>query len=571
MVKNGLLRPEDFKYVALSYCWGPKKDAVTQTKTERDSFIAKLQEIPLDEMSSVMKDAVKVCEALGLRFLWIDSLCIVQDDIKDWERESEEMGSIYLHSFITICVPASSSCHQGFLDRQNRKVNVKFQSSINSAIKGAYTIEEAGLASQLGGFYPGQCTPYNIDVNVSSWASRGWVYQERALSRRQLVFGRSMFHYSCAIQIVSENGYVQLFSPSELVTAPLIPTLQAIKDGLLRDQDIHMAWAEICCDYAALQLTQPLDKLPALSGLANLFASFSQDPSQSYIAGIWKTHLVCGYGLLWLRRPVQSREELLQHFRAPQSYIAPTWSWANHGGGFLPGFLHYHWDGKSTDLDSRIEFERLDAWQVPEGTNQFGRISEGVVSMTGRLASFPKLSVSGKYPSTFARRLREAGKYIADCVLDWVTSDNGEEQSSLLLLPLLSTYAGTTPNSVIFSEVVDIDAVSAERYDEHYTPPSDSMRFTQILFRKISEASNSEQAGEGTSGIPNIHLPGDFMSSEQSCCIREMNNRDTFGIILHPAESLDRYWRAGIFYSRARQGGGMALFHNIKYKEFQIV
>jgi hypothetical protein len=571
MIKNGLLSPEDFKYAALSYCWGPKKDAVTQTKTERDSFIARLQEIPRHEMSLVMRDAIKVCEALRLRFLWIDSLCIVQDDVKDWERESEQMGSIYLHSFISICVPASSSCHQGFLDRQNRKCNVKFQSSINSTIKGAYTIEEVGLASQLGGHYAGRCTPYNIDVSVSSWASRGWVYQERALSKRKLVFGRSMFHYSCPIQTVSENGYMQLFSPLELETAPLIPTLQAIKGRLLRDEDIHMAWAEICCDYASLQLTQPLDKLPALSGLANLFASFLQDSSPCYIAGIWKIHLLRGYGLLWLRRPVQSREELLQHFRAPQSYIAPTWSWANHGGGFLPGFLHYHWDGNSTNLHSRIEFQRLDAWQVSEGTNQFGRISEGVVSMTGRLASFPTLSVSRKYPSTFARRLREAGKYIADCVLDWVTSDNGEEQRSLLLLPLLSTCAGTTPNSLIFSEVVDIDAVFAERYDEPYTPPSDAMGFTQILFRKISEGSNSEQTGEGTFGIPNIHLPGDFMPFEQSCCIREMDNRDTFGIILHPAESLDRYWRAGVFYSQARQGGGMALFRNIKYKEFQIV
>ena len=332
-----------------------------------------------------------------------------------------------------------------------------------------------------------------------------------------------------------------------------------------------MAWAEICCDYASSQLTQPLDKLLALSGLANLFASFLQDSGPCYIAGIWKIHLLCGYGLLWLRRPVKSREELLQHFRAPQSYIAPTWSWANHGGGFLPGFLHYYWDGNSINLHSRIEFLRLDAWQVSEGTNQFGRISEGVVSMTGRLASFSTLSVSRKCPSTFARRLREAGKYVADCVLDWVTSDNGEEQRSLLLLPLLSTCAGTTPNSMVFSEVVDIDAVFAERYDEPYTQPSDAIGFTQILFRKIEEGSNSEQTGEGTFGIPNIHLPGDFMSFKQSCCIREMDNRDTFGIILYPAESPDRYWRVGVFYSQARQGGGTALFRNIKYKELQIV
>jgi hypothetical protein len=84
--------------------------------------------------------------------------------------------------------------------------------------------------------------------------------------------------------------------------------------------------------------------------------------------------------------------------------------------------------------------------------------------MTGRLASFSTLSVSKKYPSIFARKLWEEGKYIADCVLDWVTGDNGEEQRLLLLLPIFSTCAGTAPNTVIFSEVVDIDAVFAERY-----------------------------------------------------------------------------------------------------------
>ncbi|KAE8442518.1 hypothetical protein EG329_003299 [Mollisiaceae sp. DMI_Dod_QoI] len=571
MIKNGLLRPEDFKYAALSYCWGPSGDAVTQTKTERDSFIARLQEIPRHEMSLVMRDAIKVCEALELRFLWIDSLCIVQDDLKDWERESEQMGSIYLHSFISICAPASSSCHQGFLNRQNRKANVIFQSSVNPAIKGTYTIEEVGLASQLGKDYPGHCTPYNIDVKVSSWGSRGWVYQERALSVRKLVFGRSMFHYSCPLQTVSENGHVQVFSPSELETTPLLPTFQAIKDRVLRDEDIHMAWSEICRDYASLQLTQPLDKLPALSGLAKLFASFLEDSSSSYIAGIWKIHLLRGYGLLWLRRPVQSREELLQHFRAPQSYIAPTWSWAHHGGTFLPGFLHYHWDGNSSHLHSRIEFQRLDAYQAAGGTNQFGRILEGVVSMTGKLASFSTLSVSRKYPSTFARRLREAGKYIADCVLDWVTSDNGEDQRSLLLLPLLSNCAGTTLNSFIFSEVVDIDTDSVEKYDEPRTPPGDTITFSHILLSKLGEGSNSEQTEEDTSIIPNIRPPGDLTTFAQSCYEREMDSRDTFGIILHPAESPDRYWRVGTFYSQARQGGGTALFRNIKYEEFQIV
>ena len=93
-MSDGSLRSEDVKYAALSNCWGSSADAATQPKTERASLAKRLQEIPLYEMSSVMKDAVGVCKALDIRFLWIDSLFIVQDDTSDWERESEQMGSI---------------------------------------------------------------------------------------------------------------------------------------------------------------------------------------------------------------------------------------------------------------------------------------------------------------------------------------------------------------------------------------------------------------------------------------------------------------------------------------------
>lgn len=562
------LRPEDVNYAALSYCWGPREDAATQLKTERESLAKRLQAIPPSEMSAVMKDAVAVCKVLDIRFLWIDSVCILQDNTEDWEKESEQMGLIYLCSFLTICAPASSSCHQGFLHRQNRKFDVAFRSGINPNITGTYTIEEQGLGSQLLDIDPHRCSPYNIDVGISSWGSRGWVYQEQKLAPRKLVFGRSMYHFVCPVQTISENGYeLQL-----TVMESLIPVLQALQSRILSDEDVHMAWSEICCHYADLQLTEPLDRLPALSGLARLFAKYSEVTSDSYVAGIWKTHLMRGYGLLWQRRPFESRQNLLQRFRAPQPYIAPTWSWANQSGCFQFGYLHYHFTGVPTRPHSRVEYQQINAWTVCEGKNPFGRITEGTVRVTGRLTSFGPLRVSKRYPSTYARRIFAGVKYIADCALDWVTHEEGEKQDGLLLVPLLSTCAGTAPRLLIYSEIVDLDVVRAEKFDELHIPASDEYDFTRVLSERISEHENiGRKVRERPTSASNSACVAPPETNAYHCCKNERKDRDTFGIVLHPSDSPGKYWRVGVFLSEALRGGGAALFRASEYKEFEIV
>lgn len=122
----------DLRYAALSYCWGPPADARTQLKTEKSSLNERLAGIPIEFMSTVMKDAVTFAKALSVRYLWIDSLCIIQDDSTDWDEESIRMGQIYRNALVTICSVASSSCHEGFLDRPaiQRRIDTDFFSSI---------------------------------------------------------------------------------------------------------------------------------------------------------------------------------------------------------------------------------------------------------------------------------------------------------------------------------------------------------------------------------------------------------------------------------------------------------
>lgn len=135
-------------YVALSYCWGPADAARTQLKTESHTLQKRKHGIPNQIMSRVMQDAIKTTRLLSLRYLWIDALCIVQDDNDDWEKEAASMGQVYSNAALTLCALSSSSCHEGFLQRTSAVFSIPFQSSINSAISGSYTLRASPVAGK---------------------------------------------------------------------------------------------------------------------------------------------------------------------------------------------------------------------------------------------------------------------------------------------------------------------------------------------------------------------------------------------------------------------------------------
>lgn len=113
------------KYAALSYCWGSPANGPLQPCTNKGNLQAR--KAGITEITPVLRDTIRVCESLGLRYLWVDALCIVQDDTVDWERESVSMAMVYERALVTICTPVSTSCWEGFLNRDRRLVSVPFQ------------------------------------------------------------------------------------------------------------------------------------------------------------------------------------------------------------------------------------------------------------------------------------------------------------------------------------------------------------------------------------------------------------------------------------------------------------
>jgi len=108
---------ETAPYAALSYCWGSDLTGVVKTLTcNKKNHIE--QGVPVSSLPKTVQDAVAVCRGLGLRYLWVDALCIIQDDKADWKLEGEKMRAVYHSSRVTIAAHAAVSCKDGFLGPQ---------------------------------------------------------------------------------------------------------------------------------------------------------------------------------------------------------------------------------------------------------------------------------------------------------------------------------------------------------------------------------------------------------------------------------------------------------------------
>lgn len=247
---------EPVRYAALSYPWGNKAEAETQTKTLPCNISERLTAIPTTEMSPIMQDAVKVCRALSIRYLWIDALCITQTDRTDWERESENMGLVYRYSHVTIMAAAAKSCQEHFLARHHIKVELGFSSLFNPGRQGTYTLAYYGprIASLVAPEPLVMSQPLDVtELNGEELTlmARGWVFQERELSSRRLIFGRVMIHFECPTWRISENGFAQKYdtprSFSGVLTEPS------------RYQDQYHIFRDMVDRYCCLALTNEND------------------------------------------------------------------------------------------------------------------------------------------------------------------------------------------------------------------------------------------------------------------------------------------------------------------------
>ncbi|KAF2970840.1 hypothetical protein GQX73_g2812 [Xylaria multiplex] len=294
------------RYVCLSHCWGNTKSI----KTTKETLQERKANIPWDTLCPTFQDAITVVRQLGLRYLWIDSLCIIQDDDDDWMRESSKMATTYSLAHLTIAATRSPNHEGGCFSKtkpqfQTHKVTVPNPSGDELTFFFRQSIPHCAgliLTAEQGDEFP--------------LLDRAWVYQERLLSPRVLHFQNNELSWECAHHSVCECG-----EGVESFMAIVLPSFKSPKMEHARIftktgvRAMANRWHQLVQEYSGLKMTFQKDALPALSGLARQMAEHRE--GHQYIAGLWDYTIFID--MLWAAENNRGRR--------PDKWRGPSWSW----------------------------------------------------------------------------------------------------------------------------------------------------------------------------------------------------------------------------------------------------
>ncbi|RYP60488.1 hypothetical protein DL769_008093 [Monosporascus sp. CRB-8-3] len=296
------------EYAALSHCWGGKISPVLTTQT-LGTFLASL---PYAELPANFRDAITITKRLGLRYVWIDALCILQDSKWDWEIESKRMGPVYRDAAVTISASASTGSTEGILKRAEDTPSPEPVSLRVWADEGAQ--QEVLVAMKD----PNEEDLAAIDTH-SPLASRGWTFQESVLSLRLLHYGKRQIYWQCRQGYQAADGVPPGIRYPESSHYPVFSTLLSSDRGALPGPfdvtHLLMDYYDMVVSFSHREFTYDSDKLPALSGLAQRIHKVL---GGEYLAGLWSADF--NRGLLWFAELVTC-----DHI---SEFLAPSWSWA---------------------------------------------------------------------------------------------------------------------------------------------------------------------------------------------------------------------------------------------------
>lgn len=374
-------------WACLSHCWGSKQPL--KTTRDPDTLSQHQIAIPWEDMPRTFQDAIVVARALGIPYLWIDSLCIVQDDTDDWQVQSAQMADIYRNSIITIAGSISSGHGQGIF----RKAAPAHLDSPISDIVSHRDFDR--IRSRKALVHAATELPL---------LQRGWVLQERLLSPRVLHFGRDELIWECMEHLTCECGGLSLSDISCLQwPAPkdrIHPhSLQLVNWMKRRGPSV---WHAVVSDYSRMALTHPEDIFPAISGLVK---SIKEATGWEYIAGLWKENMIVD--LVWRTQKPRLASRC-------EPWRAPTFSWASiigrsHEGNRSSTSFDYM-DILRLGLEVRTDIRQetifyatlMETMCIPIGDDPSGRLKSGYIVLKGTMikATLYRATLNGEWQVT---------------------------------------------------------------------------------------------------------------------------------------------------------------------------
>ena len=407
-------------YVALSHCWGPLLDssAGMYARTLKNNLNEMQRAIPSNLLPQNFQDAIFTVRKLQLRYLWIDALCIIQDDPADWAREAAKMNEIYGSAYLTIAATSAVSSTEGFLGR-SQEVECSIPLHGDTRTEPAFCLT---LTEMLDG---GDQGSWADSIETARWNTRGWTFQERLLSKRVLHFTTRKIFWECRTTDASEENEPPR-NPS--YRTPWLREGCYCESGSLAKRDVGASkacfdnWYSIVSMYAvepplrgreltvsrysSRELSYETDVLPALSGLAHFFKDVHGveeiTSTNDYLAGIWRNDLP--KGLLWI---LHDSSDASRHTQ----YIAPSWSWAS-----VKGKVHFPFG----DLGAEKSPKLLDVSIEPKTNDHLGAIVDAKLILFAKVRCLCEIvsKVSKAYDSRFPLDLRLYGQTVGDGTFD---------------------------------------------------------------------------------------------------------------------------------------------------------
>ncbi|KAK8050945.1 heterokaryon incompatibility protein-domain-containing protein [Apiospora rasikravindrae] len=334
-------------YVALSYCWGSRP----QMRTLKANLQSHLSHIPIEDVSKTCKDSMLVTNGLGYEYLWIDALCIVQDDERQKGVEIAKMDQVYRYAVLTICAEGSPNAHAGLFPETPTDPREVYPCEVTMSVQD----EDKTVTRRL--------TLAGSRSGDDFLSKRGWTLQEEVLTSRALVIGQGITSWRCATASASDTDPVLKPLPHEpfcdddkdddvfeyAIQRPRGLALEILRmrkwlyglPGSHRMDSNHgidarhpalTAWYTLIEGYSDRELSFVQDTLPAVQGIATVLGSSLGTP---YVKGLWLTDLP--RGLLWYvaindeRNILDSTSALQDEARDISALNVPSWSWASVG------------------------------------------------------------------------------------------------------------------------------------------------------------------------------------------------------------------------------------------------
>ncbi|KAK1585449.1 heterokaryon incompatibility protein-domain-containing protein [Colletotrichum navitas] len=389
------------QYATLSYCWGREPFLMLDTDT-MGSF---LDGIAIKHLPKIFQDAIHVARELGLSYIWIDALCIIQqnDGHDDWLQELGLMESIYGNSYVNLAASSATNVH-GSLFSKPEHYSAGFCARVTTS---EYCTVQSFYKENL----------YRKFSNGSHLATRGWTLQERLLPPRTIFFGDSGIFWECRSMTRSE------FSPDV--------SRAVFNHHFLRPDNKEWPWWQIVQDYSRSMLTNPSDRLPALAGVAR---RQHEATGHHYLAGMWRENLLSQ--LTWM---------VVGERRNRPVWRAPSWSWMSVDSGVRC----WPWLDLS-HMSKYISVSR--ARTEPSGLDPFGHVSSGLLSIACSALVHAQLFESTR-PEEAAReqdapryplaRVKSVDSYFPISI-DCLEDDLIQSRDDIYLLPVFSGPSGSS-------------------------------------------------------------------------------------------------------------------------------